>query len=194
MKRKYSVEIYMEIEGPEMDNFDPKIHQNYEFIHQNDDAVSQMIKNSFQMTLPKYSINAVEVGCRDAHVILNSFEAIKDKEFCEIESKKEKNEYEALDNLAKEHGISKAIWSVSHVGSESIPTYRFGMKVRFVSDDEYTEKYYSEVYENPTYLDAWKEFDNVIKHTGDFHHVFLESFVKLQTIDGVTFIGFSSGS
>lgn len=198
MKRKYLVEITIEIESPEMGDFDPKIHSNYEFIHQNDDRIQNLVKDAFQMTLPQHSIKNTMVSCRETELVLDTSEETKGKEFWEEKDKADDDEYNALRNLAKQHDIDKAFWSVSNITSKLIFN-RFGMKVRFVydnffTDDEHTEKYYSEVYENPTYLDAWKEFDNAIKHTGDFHHVFLESFVTLQTIDGVTLIEFSSGS
>jgi len=193
MKRKYFVEIHMEIEGPEMNNFDP-VNYNYEWIHNNDDTIRRMVEDAFQMTLPQYSIDLTAVVCRDTKLELNSVEQTKSNEYYDEEVKKDADEYIALHKLGKEHGITKAIWSVSNITSELIGTERFGKKVRFVYDMCGTEAFSSNTYENPTYLDAWKEFDKAIKHTGDFHHVFLESFVELQVRDGITSIGFSTGS
>lgn len=196
MKRTHKIVITLTIESTEDQAFDPKTHQNYEYIHADDEYLVEKLEQSLPaLVVPGYLTTSLDVDSFvESELVLNEEEQQRAKIHSTQEEEEFRDNSSKLDDIARANGIKHAIWSGPATAAD-IHTKLIPGKVKFSYSTGWSNEHYeSKVYENPSYIDAWKEFDKGIEHTEDFHHVFLESFLPLGMEGDVKLFDFSAGS
>jgi hypothetical protein len=196
MKLTHVVTVSFTIETPLAETFDPKAHSNYEFIHSRDEAARKVIA---QVEFPKNLTCLSIENYVDTTLVLTPQEEEVAKAHTRQEEKIHRLNQRKLEEIADEHDIEYAVWSHDTLAKDLETTFFPGL-VKFVYNTSWDEArktpYQSLVYHNPSYLDAWKEFDKAIVYSNDKHHIFLEGFLKMPQ-DGtseITVYDFAAGS
>lgn len=178
--------------------FDPKAHNNYEFAHSYDEIVLAAVKDSLpNIKLNAFSTIAIDVAGIESELVLTETEQRQADLYSAKEQRAFRINMNSLERIGREVGIKNAIWS-GDATADNIASKAFVGNVKFVYKSDWSgvkDTYESPIYKDPTFIQAWKEFDKAIEFTNDHHHVFLEGFEYICNDFGdVQVFTFSAGS
>lgn len=99
------------------------------------------------------------------------------KPYWDAEAVASDNEYKALSNLASENNLH-SIWSMSSVKSSQMNEI-CSLKIKKITYESWGATQTRDIKGKLTWLEVWKVADEMMRASGDGHHVFIEGFDDL---------------
>jgi hypothetical protein len=83
----------------------------------------------------------------------------------------------ALENVAQEHGL-RSVWSMSSVQAAQM-NEPCSLKIKKLTYESWGATQTRDIKGKPTWLEIWKIADEMMRDSGDGHHIFIEGFEDL---------------